>query len=302
MVRGILSNPIPIASWLTPCAAAILGLLAGVVDAAEPLADAYRTAKAALQSGDAAKCVAILELRATEARGGQRGALLFTLGVALLKIDRSADAERTLLDATAFFDGTPKLAETWALVGDARAAQAKPSEAAQAFAEAIAASASSPDAPIARYAAARTAEIAGAEYLLKGEALPAIEKFRAAAELSADRVPAIQARLGEIAGNRKLRGEPTAAAIFALGEIEDSAGNLPEAIAYYQRVFVSWLKYPRWVARSYLRAAGCFDRLGKRRQAIAHLQEMMRKADRLRNEPEFDEGKRTLRAWNKPAP
>lgn len=276
--------------------------MAAVTKAAEPLPDAYRAARAALESGDAARCVALLEPRVAEAQGGQRGALLFTLGVALMKIDRPADAERFLLESKSFFEGTPKLAETWALVGDARAAQAKPAEAAQAYAEVAAATTSSPDSPMSRYAAARSAELAAAEFLLRGDALSAVGKLRAAAELSADRVPAIQARLGEIASNRKLRGEPTAASVFALGEIEERSGHLPEAIAYYQRVFVSWMKYPSWVARSYLRAADCFHKLGRRKQAIAHLQEMLRKADRLKGEPELEEGKRKLREWTRPAP
>ncbi len=291
-----------IASWPASLVSGIVCLTTAAIATAEPLPDAYRAAKAALESGDAAKCAALLEPRVAEARGDQRGALLFTLGVALLKTERPADAERLLLESKEFFGGTPKLAETWALVGDARAAQAKPAEAAQAYAEVTAASTSSPDSPAARYAAARIAEIAAAEFLLKGDALSAVEKFRAAAELCADRAPAIQARLGEIASNRKLRGEATAASVFALGEIEERSGHLPEAIAYYQRVFVSWLKHPSWVARSYLQAAECFDKLGRRKQAIAHLQEMMRKADRLKAEPEFAEGRRKLREWTQPAP
>ena len=60
------------------------------------------------------------------------------------------------------------------------------------------------------------------------------------------------------------------------------------------------MKYPNWVARAYLRAAECFDKLGQRKSAIAHLQEMMRKADRLRAQPEFAEAQRKLREWNPP--
>ena len=299
--RRILNVPISIASRTTGCAAALLILWISVASAAEPLPETYRAAKAALESGDAAKCVALLDPRRAEAQGEQRGALLFTLGVALMKIDRPADAEQVLDEARTFFEGQPKLAELWAVIGDARAAQSKPAEAAQAYAEVARVSASTPENPIARYAAARTAELAAAEFLLKGDALSAVAKFRAAAELSAERVAAIQARLAEIAANRKLRGEPTAASVFALGEIEERAGHLPEAIAYYQRVFVAWMKYPNWVARSYLRAAECFDKLGQRKAAIAHLQEMMRKADRLRAQPEFEAAQRKLREWNPPA-
>ncbi|MEQ1853628.1 MAG: tetratricopeptide repeat protein, partial [Chthoniobacteraceae bacterium] len=176
----------------------------------------------------------------------------------------------------------------------------KPIEAAKAYDEAVRAGGATPDASAVRYASARGAELAAADFLLKGDALSAVGKLRAAAELSTERVPAVQTRLTEIAGNRKLRGEATAAAIFTLGEIEQRGGRFPEAIAYYQRVFVSWLKYPAWVARSYLRAAECFDRLGRRKEAIAHLHELMRKAERLRGQPEFAEGQRKLREWTPP--
>ena len=291
------STPLPLTA---PVVALLLGLNS-MTTAAEPLPETYRAAKAALESGDAAKCVTLLEPRIPEAQGEQRGPLLFTLGAALIKAGRPADAERILTEARAFFEGQPKLAEVWALIGDARAAQSKPAEAAKAYAEATQASASADDSPIARYAAARSAELAAADFLLHGDALSAVGKLRAAAELSPDRVPALQARLGEIAANYKLRGEPTAASVFALGEIEERAGHLPEAIAYYQRVFVAWLKHPKWVARSYVRAAECFDKLGRRKDAIAHLREMMRKADRLRDQPEFEEGKRKLREWDPPA-
>ncbi|MEO6787204.1 MAG: tetratricopeptide repeat protein, partial [Chthoniobacteraceae bacterium] len=278
---------------------ALAGAGASPLAAEEALPEAYRSAKSALESGDAAKAVAILESRLPEAKGGQRSVMLFTLGVALLKLNRPADAERSLAEAKGFFANDPKLAETWALLGDARAAQSKSADAAQAYVEAVRSSAK-PDEPIARYAAARKEELGAADFLAKGDALSAVGRLRAAAELSAERAEIIQARLGEIAGDRKLRGEATAAATFALGEIEQRGGHLPEAIAYYQRVFVSWLKYPAWVARAYLRAAECFDKLGRRKDAIAHLQEMMRKAERLRGQPELAEARRRLDEWTKP--
>jgi len=285
---------------LTIAAVTFLLALRIAASAVEPLTETYRAARTALEAGDAAKCVALLEPRLPEASGEQRGPLLFTLGVAFLKCDRPADAERTLVEARAFFEGQPKSAETWALIGDSRDAQSRPGDAAQAYAEVTRLSASNPDSLIARYATARSAELAAAEFLLKGDPLPAIARLRAAAQASPERIPAVQARLGEIAASRKLRGEATAASIFALGEIEERANHLPEAIAYYQRVFVSWLKFPNWVARSYLRAAECFEKLGQRNAAIAHLEEMMRKLERLHEQPEFKEGNRRLREWRPP--
>ena len=278
---------------------AVASACMSMLGAGEPLTDAYRSAKSALEAGDAKKAEGILEPRLPEARGEQRGAMLFTLGVALLKLDHPADAERRLAEAKSFFADNPMLVETWVLLGDARAAQSNPDGAAQAYGEAVRMSAKAEE-PVVRYARARIEELAAASFLSKGDALPAVGRLREAAKLSPERAPAIQARLGEIAGNRKLRGEATAAATFALGEIEQRGGHLPEAIAYYQRVFVSWLKYPAWVARAYLRAAECFDGLGKRKEAIAHLQEMMRKAERLRGQPELAEARQRLDEWSRP--
>lgn len=292
----------PIPSRTAILAAGLIGVWIACLHSAEPLPDAYRSAKSALDSGDAAKAAAILESRIAEAQGEQRGVMLFTLGVALMKVDRPADAERRLTEAKVFFENSPRLSEAWTLIGDARAAQSKPADAAQAYAEAGRAGVATPDNPVVRYASARGAELAAADFLLNRDAVSAVGKLRVAAELSAERVTFIQMRLGEIAADRTLRGEATAAAIFSLGEIEQRAGHLPEAIAYYQRVFVSWLKYPAWVARSYLRAAECFDKLGKRKEAIAHLQEMMRKAERLRGQPELAEARRKLGEWTPPQP
>ncbi len=290
----------PTALRITALIVALAGVCPPSVAAEIPLPEAYRSAKAALEAGDAAKAAGILELRLSAAKGEERGAMLFALGVALLKLDRPADAERHLVEARSYFENTSKLAETWALLGDARAAQSKSAEATQAYSESVRTS-EKPNASIAQYSAARSGELAAADFLAKGDALSAVERLRAAAALSAERSAIIRTRLGEIAGDRQMRGEATAAAMFALGEIEQRAGHLPEAIAYYQRVFVSWLKYPAWVARSYLRATECFDQLGKRKEAIAHLQEMMRKADRLQGQPEFAEARTRLSKWISPS-
>lgn len=282
-------------------AAVLMAAWISSMPAAESLPDAYRSAKAALDSGDAAKAAGILESRLLDAQGEQRGVMLFTLGVALMKLDRPADSERILTEAKGFFESSARFPELWALIGDARAAQSKTIEASQAYAEAVRAGEAAPENPIVGYASARGAELSAADFLLKGDAVSAVGRLRAAAEFSEQRVPAVQTLIREIAANRKLRGEATAAAVFALGEIEQRAGHLPEAIAYYQRVFVSWLKYPAWVARSYLGAAECFEKLGRRKDAIAHLQEMMRKAERFRGLSELADAKRKLREWNPPA-
>lgn len=287
---------------IRPLAAAVSLALASIaIGAPAPLPETYRAALAALESGDAERCVGVLEPHRNSAPAEQRGPVLFTLGVALLKLGRHADAERALTDAASLSAMQPKLAEILALVGDARSAQADSAGARKAYAEAGKIGADSPDAPAVRHSAARIAELDAADALEKADPLAAVGHLRKAASLSMDRATEVRARLVEIAGSRKLRGESTAAAIFALGEIDEREGNLPEAIACYQRVFVAWLRFPAWVARAYVRAAECFEKLGRRKDAVAHLHEMMRKSERLRGEPEFRQAQRLLREWAPPA-
>ena len=100
-----------------------------------------------------------------------------------------------------------------------------------------------------------------------------------------------------IARTKAWRGESTARALFSLGEIQRLRKAYPEAIAYYQRCFVSWARYPQWCARAYHRAADSFEALGRRPEAISHLREMLRKSDKYGRLPEFNEAKTRLRAW-----
>ncbi|MEQ1862769.1 MAG: tetratricopeptide repeat protein [Chthoniobacteraceae bacterium] len=100
----------------------------------------------------------------------------------------------------------------------------------------------------------------------------------------------------QVAGIREWRGESTAAAIFYLGEAERMQGRWAEAIAHYQRVFVAYQKFLPWAAKAYVRSAESFDKLGRRKEAIGHLQEMMRN-EKLRGFPETKEAGKLLGEW-----
>ncbi len=52
-------------------------------------------------------------------------------------------------------------------------------------------------------------------------------------------------------------------------------GKLPEAIAYYQRVFVAYQRYLPWVAKAYIASAQCFEQLGKKDEARNTYREML---------------------------
>jgi TolA-binding protein len=104
----------------------------------------------------------------------------------------------------------------------------------------------------------------------------------------------------QVAGVREWRGESTAMAIYQIGEVEARRGNLNEAIASYRRVFVAYQKFAPWVAKAYLRSAETFDKLGKRKDAIDSLHEMLR-IDKLKEYPEVEEAKKRLEEWGAPA-
>jgi len=99
----------------------------------------------------------------------------------------------------------------------------------------------------------------------------------------------------QVAATRQWRGEPTAESLYWLGEIERKQQKYAEANAYFQRVYVSWRKFPHWVARSYLASADCFLSMNKPQEAIRTWQEMLRQ-DALSKFPEFATAGRELAA------
>jgi tetratricopeptide (TPR) repeat protein len=99
---------------------------------------------------------------------------------------------------------------------------------------------------------------------------------------------------------REWRGESTALAVYSLGDLEQRQGNWAEAIARYQRVFVLYQKYLPWVAQAYIKSAQCFEKLGKRPEAIGHLREMLRN-EKLANFPETQEARKMLQEWGEQA-
>lgn len=79
----------------------------------------------------------------------------------------------------------------------------------------------------------------------------------------------------QVAAAREWRGEATAESVFYLGQIAFEKHDYAAAVQFYQRVFVAYQRYPRIVAKSYLRAADCFEKMGEPQKALAHLREMV---------------------------
>lgn len=276
--------------------------------AADSLPEIYRDAKAALEAGDAAKTVALLEPALRDAKGGELAPAQLALGVAYLRVGRAGDAVPFLEKASVAFAGTSQAAGVLASLGDALRATGEAETARRVYKEATEAA---PDSANVKYVLARIAEMDGEKFEAEKEYAKAAERYLAAGDAllafaagdagyyKAARVLYEKVAKGseKAAPGKDWRGEPTARAVFSIGEVERAQGNLPEAIAYYQRTFVSWVKYPHWCAQAYLRAAECFEKLGKRDFAKAHLREMIRKQQKFGKLPEYEQAKKQLRAW-----
>ncbi len=275
---------------------------------ADSLPGIYREAKSALEAGDAAKAVELLEPALRDAKGGELAPAQLALGVAYLRIGKAEAAVPFLEKASAAFSGTPQAAGVLASLGDALRATADAESARRAYIEATEAA---PDSVNAKYALARIAELDGEKFETAKEYAKAAERYLAAGDallaLAAGDVgyyASARVLFEKVAkGSEKAalgkdwRGEPTARAVFSIGEVERAQGHLPEALAYYQRTFVSWMKYPHWCAQAYLRAAECMEKLGKHDFAKAHLREMIRKQQKFGKLPEYEQAKKQLRAW-----
>ena len=101
---------------------------------------------------------------------------------------------------------------------------------------------------------------------------------RARAQLLLDRPELARPLLEEVAANRSWRGEATAEALYLLGEIAFRRGtpeDLAKAQAHYQRVYLSYKRYPAWVAKAYLRSAEAFEKLGQDQEALTTLNRLL---------------------------
>ena len=116
---------------------------------------------------------------------------------------------------------------------------------------------------------------------------------KAQALMALNRLDEAEKVFQQISSVREWRGETTALSVYSLGRIEELRKKLPEAIAYYQRVYVAYKKYLPWVAKAYTSSGEAFEKLGKRQEAINTYQEMMRNP-KLASFPETELARKRL--------
>ena len=109
----------------------------------------------------------------------------------------------------------------------------------------------------------------------------------------------------EVASVREWRGESTAMALYYIAEIKYRQGKFAEATAAFERVTDSQGKYPRWVARCFLRAAEGYYRQGKNELAQKALLKLIdprdakgepdpKKIEKFTGLPELEQAKKRL--------
>jgi tetratricopeptide (TPR) repeat protein len=123
---------------------------------------------------------------------------------------------------------------------------------------------------------------------------PASDESPAAkGETSADAFEKARKLFEEVASVREWRGETTAYALYQIAEIQFRQSKWKEATAMFERVAVTQQKYPAWAARSYLKAAAGYYRMGKDDLAKERLKEMLGK-EKFQALPEAEEAKKKL--------
>jgi TolA-binding protein len=118
----------------------------------------------------------------------------------------------------------------------------------------------------------------------KGKALLAKGKFEEA-----------KAIFEQVGATREWRGAVTAESLFLLGETAFRKQEYAVGLPHFQRVAVAYTRYPSIVARAYLRAADCFEKMGDAEKAKAQLAELLAK-EKLAGLPEVEVGRKRLEA------
>ncbi|MBC8011729.1 MAG: tetratricopeptide repeat protein, partial [Burkholderiales bacterium] len=139
------------------------------------------------------------------------------------------------------------------------------------------------DEALARFNAA--IDVAGARFKLKEATLG-----RARAYLLLGRLDAAKELFEQVAGNRSWRGESTAESLYQLGEIAMRRGTAEEtakAQAHYQRVYLSYKRFDLWVAKSYIRSAEAFVKLGQPYEALVTVNRFFTFREQFEKLPEW---------------
>jgi TolA-binding protein len=135
--------------------------------------------------------------------------------------------------------------------------------------------------------------------------MAAQEKDNGKPEKTAELLEKARKQFEEVASVREWRGESTALALYYLAEIKYRQDKFAEATSSFERITDTQGKYPRWVARSFLRAAEGYYRQGKNDLAQKALLKLLnpreadgkpdtKKIEKFTGLPELEQAKKRL--------
>lgn len=133
----------------------------------------------------------------------------------------------------------------------------------------------------------------GTDKIAASQKVKEVTLGKARALLALDKLDDAKKVFEQVASIREWRGEATAASVFSLGEIELKQGKVAEANAYFQRVFVAYQKFLPWTAKAYIKSGECFEKLGKKQEAINTYNELLRQ-EKLTTFPETAAARKRL--------
>ncbi len=101
--------------------------------------------------------------------------------------------------------------------------------------------------------------------------------------------------LERVVADEQVTKQEKAEALVQYGDLFMREDKPAGAIAYYQRVYVMYGRWPRWVARSYLRSGEAFEKLRRTDEAIRTYEELLGRED-LASSDEARQAKKKLAA------
>ena len=93
----------------------------------------------------------------------------------------------------------------------------------------------------------------------------------------------------EILKNRSWRGSLTPEVLYNNGKCRQSLEQWSEAFMFFQRIFVLYGNYSKWVARAYLQSIICLDHIGEKENDMIKLYNEMKSVPELQLFPEIKE-------------
>ena len=109
--------------------------------------------------------------------------------------------------------------------------------------------------------------------------LPKILESKSQIYIDQKRYPEAIINLEKILETPAAKGKPWVKALYELGQLHEKIGEVKEASAYYERIYILYGRYRDWVAKAYLARGKALEALQLRPQAIETYEAFLKEAD-----------------------